>query len=101
MMAAARASLSPEAQLVLMTAAVSPSDASLREALRSGIDWNELNALLRHERAASVLLRQLDRVGAGNHGGQELRNLATISVMQMLRLEQLLHQTIDIFAQHG
>jgi hypothetical protein len=99
--AAGSASLSPGARLVLLTAAVSPSDASLREALRSEIDWNELNALLRYERAASVLLRQLDRVGAGNRGGQELRQLATMSVMQMLRLEHLLHRTIDIFAQHG
>jgi len=93
--------LSPEAELVLLTTAVRPSDASLREALRSEIDWNELNALIRYERAASVLLRQLDRIGSGNQGGQELRQLATMSVMQMLRLEQLLHQTIDIFTQHG
>lgn len=100
-MAARSAALSPEVQLVLVTTAVRPRDASLREALRSEIDWDELNALLRHERAASVLLRHLDRVGAGNQGGQELRQLATMSVMQMLRLEQLLHQTIDIFAQHG
>jgi len=99
--AARSAALSPEVQLVLVTTAVRPRDASLREALRSEIDWDELNALLRHERAASVLLRHLDRVGAGNQGGQELRQLATMSVMQMLRLEQLLHQTIDIFAQHG
>jgi hypothetical protein len=86
---------------VLVTAAVSPSEAALREAVGRDIDWHKLNTLLRHERAASVLLRQLDRVGAGNQGGQELRKLATLSVMQMLRLEQLLHQIIDLFAQNG
>jgi hypothetical protein len=85
----------------LLTAAVRPGDAALRKALRSEIDWTELIALTRYERAASVLLRHLDRVGGGNQGGQELRQLATMSVMQMLRLEQLLHQTIDILAQHG
>jgi len=96
-----RVSLSPEAQLLLLTAAVSPNDAALRHALSVGINWEELCALARYEKAASVLLRQLGRVGAdaGNSGYQELRQLATISVMQMLQLEQLLHQTIDILAQ--
>src|SRR5207247_3758434 len=35
----------------------------------------------------------------GNSGYQELRQLAKLSVMQMLQLEQLLHQTIDILTQ--
>jgi hypothetical protein len=84
----------------LLTAAVSPSDAALRQALSVGFNWRELCALARDEKAASVLLRQLGRVGvdADNSGYQELRQLARISVMQMLQLEQLLHQTIDILA---
>ena len=100
-MAASRVSLSPEARLLLLTAAVSPSDAALRQALSVGIDWEELGALARYEKATPVLLRLLGRVGAdaNNPGYQELRQLATISVMQMLQLEQLLHQSIDILAQ--
>ncbi len=100
--AASRVSLSAEAQLLLLTAAVSPSDAALRHALSAGINWEELCGLARHEQATSILLRQLGRVGAdaGTPGYQELRQLATISVMQMLQLEQLLHQTIEILAQH-
>src|SRR5439155_16962423 len=94
--------LSPEAQLLLLTAAVSPSDAALRQVLSAGIDWEQLCALAYHEKASSVLLRQLGRVGAdaGSSGYQELRQLATDSVMQMLQLEQLLHQTIDTLAEH-
>jgi hypothetical protein len=100
--AANRVSLSAEAQLLLLTAAVSPSDAALRHLLSAGINWEDLCDLARHEHATSVLLRQLGRAGAdtGTPGYQELRQLATISVMQMLQLEQLLHQTIDILAQH-
>ena len=101
-MAANRASLSPEAQLLLLTTAVSPSDAALRQALSAGVDWERLYELARYEKAASVLLRHLGRIGAdtGSPGYEELRQLATISVMQMLQLEQLLHQTLDILARH-
>ena len=100
--AAGRVSLSPETQVLLLTAAVSPSDAGLRHALSVGINWEELCALARHEHATSVLVRQLGRVGADaeTSGYQELRRLATISLMEMLQLEQLLHQTIDFLAQH-
>jgi hypothetical protein len=93
-------SLSPEAQLLLLTAARSPSDSSLRQTVSGGIDWEKLCALVQYEKGASVLLRQLGRVGAdaGGSGYRELRQLATISVMQMLQLEQLLHQTVDILA---
>jgi len=95
-----RSSLSSEIQLLLLTAAASPNDAALRNVLSAGINWQRLCALAAHEKAASVLLRQLGRVGvdAGTSGYQDLRQLATISVMQMLQLEQLLHQTVDILA---
>lgn len=102
-MAASRISLSPEAQLLLMTAAGLPGDASLRQTLSGGIDWEKLCLLVQYEKGASVLLRQLGRVGsdAADSGYQELRQLATISVMQMLQLEGLLHQTVDILTDQG
>ena len=94
-------SLSPEAELLLLTAAVSPSDSALRNAVSVGINWQNLCALAHSEKATSVLLRQLGRAGVdtANPGYQELRQLATVSAMQMLQLEQLLHQTLDILAQ--
>ena len=101
-MTPSRVPLSPEAQLLLLTAAVSPSDASLRHALSGGIDWEILSALARHEKATPVVLRQLGRVGAGAENSQyeELRQLATILAMEMLQLEQLLYETMDLLAQH-
>lgn len=102
-MGGSRISLSPEAQLLLLTAAASPNDALLRQIVRAGIDWERLCALAQYEEGASVLLRQLGRVtaDAGDSDCSELRGLATISVMQMLQLEQLLHQTIAILAEQG
>jgi len=96
-----RPSLSPEARLLLLTAAASPSEAALRRAVSGVIDWENLSALARHEKATPVLMRQLSRVGAGAetpeyHG---LRQLATISALEMLHLEQLLHETLDLFSQ--
>jgi len=97
-----RVSLSPEARLLLLTAAVSPNDAALRQALMAGINWQELCDLARHEKATSVLVRELGRLGAdvSNSSYVELRQFATMSVMHMLQLEQLLYQSIDILAQH-
>jgi hypothetical protein len=101
--AASRVSLSPEARLLLLTAAVSPSEAALRSAVSAGIDWENLSALARHEKATPVLVRQLSRASAGAESPQyrELRQLATISAMEMLQLEQLLYETLDLFARHG
>jgi len=91
-------SLSPEAQLLLLSAALSPSDAALRDALRVGIDWEKLRALAEYEKATSVLLRQIAAVGpdVGDEGYQKLRQSATMSTIHMLQLELLLHQTTDI-----
>ena len=99
-MAADRQALSPEAKLLFLAAAVSPSESALRQSLSGGIDWAELCFLAQHENAASILVRLLDRVGAdsNNSGYQQLRQLARISTMQMLQLEQLLHETIGILA---
>jgi hypothetical protein len=96
-----RALLSPESELLLLTAGTSPSEAALRSALSAGLNWERLCALASHEKATSVLLRQLGRAGAsGTSGYEELRQLATMSVMQMLQLEQLLNQSLDILAQN-
>ena len=57
------ASLSSEAQLLLLTAGVRPSDTAMRSLLTAGIDWAKLCALAEHEKATSIVLRQLWRLG--------------------------------------
>jgi hypothetical protein len=101
--AADRQALSPEAKLLFLAAAVSPSESALRQSLSGGIDWAELCFLAQHENAASILVRLLDRVGAdsNNSGYQQLRQLARLSTMQMLQLEQLLHETLGILAREN
>src|SRR5207245_10816064 len=94
------ASLSSEAQLLLLAAGVRPSDTAMRRLLTAGIDWAKLCALAEHEKATSIVLRQLWRLGLAFPGAEahELRQLAAASVMQMLHLEQLLHNTLDSVA---
>jgi hypothetical protein len=73
----------------------------LRLALSERINWENLAALARHEKATPVLLRQISRVGvAENREYHALRQLATISAMEMLQLEQMLYETLDLLAQH-
>src|SRR5262245_66015810 len=75
-------------------------DFSLRGALETGIDWQSLRDLARHERAAPVVLRALRRLGPepSDPGFDELRKLATLSVMELMHLERLLHQVLDVLA---
>jgi hypothetical protein len=95
-------SRSTEAQLLLMTAAPSPSGAAIRQVIGDGIDWERLCSLASSEKAAPVLLRQLSAVGVAptNPGYQRLRELATLSVMQMLQLEEMLRQSLEFLAEH-
>jgi putative nucleotidyltransferase-like protein len=95
-----RSALSPEARLLYLAATIPPSDSAVRQALTTGVEWGDLLTLAQHERAASILSRSLARVGAdtGDPAYQKLRRVAVGSAMHMLRLEQLLHETIAILA---
>ena len=97
------ASLSPEAQLLLLTAGVPPNDTAMRRLLTAGIDWAHLCALAEHEKATSIVLRELWRLGlpTPDAGAHELRQRAAASVMQMLHLEQVLLKTLDVLAERG
>lgn len=101
--ATARASLAPEAELLLLTAAPAPNDGAIDRLVDAGIDWESLCALARHENAAAIVLRHLGqrRSVASERGYGTLRQLATVSVMQMLQLEQLLHQALRQLAEAG
>src|SRR5256885_13767057 len=102
-MAVSRASLVPEAELLLLTAAVSPSEAALRRRVGTGLDWEALSDLAQHEKATPVLVRQLGRIGVAIPGSEnmDLRQLAAASVMNMLHLERLLFQALDGLSQRG
>jgi hypothetical protein len=95
-----RNSLSPEASFLFFTAAVSPSDSALRQALSAGIDLDELCVLAEHEKAVSIVWRHLSRVGGelGTDRHQRLRQSAMVSAMHMLRYQTLLRDTIDLLA---
>jgi putative nucleotidyltransferase-like protein len=93
--------LSPEAQLVLCTAAPVPDDQAMRRLVAAGMDWPRLTALAQHERAAPIALRHLRRLdpNAPDTALGDLRRLATIAVMQLLQLERLLHDALDRLAE--
>lgn len=96
-------SLSPAAQLLLWSASARPRPEGLRPILEAGIDWRELSLLAQREQAASVILRHLREWDTAALGREyaDLRRLATISVMQMLQLEHLLHRTLHDLAERG
>jgi len=100
-LAATRVILSPEAQLLLCTAAAVPDDQAMRRLVAAGMDWPRLSALTQHERAAPIVLRHLRRLDpdAPDATVGDLRRLATVSVMQLLQLERLLHEAIDRLAE--
>jgi Uncharacterised nucleotidyltransferase len=102
-MAARRAFLTPEEQLLLLTAATSPSDAAARHVMDDGLDVEALCALADRENATPLVLRQLRRVdpSASDPGYGELRAHATARVMHLMHLEQLLHHTLEDLAGHG
>ena len=89
-------SLRPEAELLLLTAAISPRDTATRRVISAGLDSDALCALAHREQASTAVLRQLVRVdvASADSGHQELRQRAKSDVMYLLQLEQLLHETI-------
>jgi hypothetical protein len=89
--------------LVLATAAKAPIHQNIRAAVAEGVDWERLCALAASEKAAAILLGHLRLAGAdtSSHGFDHMRRLATLSVMQMIQLEKLLHQTLDKLAERN
>jgi putative nucleotidyltransferase-like protein len=100
-LAATGVTLSPEAQLLLCTAAAVPDDHAIRRLVAAGMDWPRLSALTQHERAAPIVLRHLRRLDpdAPDTTVGDLRRLATVAVMQLLQLERLLHEALDRLAE--
>jgi hypothetical protein len=95
--------LSPEAQLLLLTAGGPRNDERIRELLarEGGLDWDKLSWLAQRERAAPVLWDRLQAIGAGPLPPQagQLQRLAMVSEFRMLHLEQRLRESLDALAQ--
>src|SRR2546428_8585287 len=93
--------LSREAQLLLLTASASPDTTALASLLSAGIDWGGLCDLAQRERAASIVWRQLQRLGSieppsTRDGG--VRPLATLSAAPNLHLQHLLPRNLPALA---
>jgi hypothetical protein len=100
---ARRSSLSPATRLLLASAAAQPSATAARLPLQEGVDWDELCALTHRERAASALLPLLKPFESElpETGYRHLREQATLSVMRLLHLEQLLNEVHDTLTKRG
>ena len=89
-------SLSTAVRVLLESAAPAPRRDVLQRLLDTPVSWTELCTLAQVERCESAVVRAVgQRAGGATDGFNDLRQLATSSVIRMLRLEQLLHQTLD------
>jgi hypothetical protein len=95
--------LSPEAQLLLLTAGGSGNDERIRELLAGPLDWEKLGWLAGRERAAPVLWERLQSVGAGPlpDAATHLQRLAMVSEFRMLHLEHRLLDTLEVLEDAG
>jgi len=110
--------LSPEAELLLLTAGSAPvaaaegagaSDARgarrMRELLRGELDWEKLGWLAERERAAPVLWGELQAIegvpGKLPPQASHLQRLAMVSEFRMLHLEQRLADSLEALSDAG
>jgi hypothetical protein len=92
------ASLSPEAQLLLLTAGGEMNDQAIRGLLARPLDWAKLTWLSELERATPVLWRRLSALAAMPEEAQPLHRMAMVSEFRMLHLESRLLSAIDTLA---
>jgi hypothetical protein len=90
--------LSPEAQLVLLSAGGTGCDDAMRTLLDGDLDWAKVTWLAEHEAAVPVLWQRLGTLGARipDESATTLQRLAMVSEFQMLRLEQRLGEAIGL-----
>jgi hypothetical protein len=88
--------LSPEAQLLFLTANKSTPDSSILRLLESDLDYVELCRMAEREKAVSVLWERIGTLGATRIPSQaqtHLRKLARVTSFRMSYLEQLVVQS--------
>lgn len=98
-MSTALASLSPEARLLLETAADESAAPSCERQIEK-LDWSRLAYLAEREGATVVLWRWLEKRGAAVPAdlARRWQSLAMVAEFQMRHLERLLHQALDVLA---
>ena len=89
------ASLSPEAQLLLLTAGSETNDGAIHGLLAQELDWAKVSWLAEQERATPVLWRRLSTMGTLPDGAQVLHRLAMVSEFRMSHLESRLFSALD------
>lgn len=96
--------LSPEARLLVSTAACPPDHAALRQLAGSGIDWARFCDLAAREGATPIVLPLLAGLGSAGPPPQETRRLhhaARAWTLHMLQLERLLDAVLDTLVTRG
>lgn len=84
--------LSPEAQLLFLSAGDRPRDPDIRQLLNRDLDWPELCRLADREKAAPLVWRRIETVATGEiprEAEAHLRKLARVVSFRMSYLEQL------------
>ncbi|MDQ2768026.1 MAG: nucleotidyltransferase family protein [Gemmatimonadota bacterium] len=81
------ASLSPEAQLLLLTAGGEKNDPAIKALLARPLDWAKLSWLAEQERATPVLWRRVSASAALPEEAQTLHRMAMVSEFRMSHLE--------------
>lgn len=89
------ASLSPEAQLLLLTAGGEQNDDAIRGLLAQPLEWAKLIWLSEQERATPVLWRRLSATGPLPEGAEALHRMAMVSEFRMMHLEARLLSALD------
>jgi Uncharacterised nucleotidyltransferase len=92
------ASLSNEAQLLLLTAGGEKNDAAIRALLAKPLDWAKLSWLAEQERATPVLWRRLSAIASLPEEAQALHRMAMVSEFRMSHLETRLLSALDTLA---
>ncbi len=92
------ASLSSEAQLLLLTAGGEKNNAAIRALLAKGLDWAKLGWLAEQERATPVLWRRVSATGSLPEEAQALHRMAMVSEFRMSHLETRLLSALDTLA---
>src|SRR3569623_1058390 len=95
------ASLSPEAQLLLLTAGGEKNDPAIRSLLARPLDWAKLTWLSEQERATPVLWRRLSAIASLPEEAQPLHRMSMVSEFRMSHLESRLLSALDALAGAG
>ena len=95
------ASLSPEAQLLLLTAGGEKNDPAIKALLAKPLDWAKLSWLAEQERATPVLWRRVSAIAPLPEGAQALHKLAMVSEFRMSHLETRLLSALGTLEQAG